>query len=277
MEPKRVPQDELESDPDDDFFDVRHRGEPFTGIGVVDEPKCTGEIRYENGVAHGRCFYRWRDGTPMSEFELKQGRHVGESRSWYADGRLRKYCRHDAPRLEQRWNTEGRLIFEEDEAQGYRRHWYASGVLREERRGEVVAVFAPSGELAFVRERPLEVGELPDLAYRFMDAVMLAELDVLADDEGHQNEVFLYVYTRLTRARADGVALLRRLLTHTNLWVVSRSIHMAARFDVKEVRDLLKLKTRDSRIPEPVHTEYGGRAATYSIAHEAKEALQKLG
>jgi hypothetical protein len=132
-------------------------------------------------------------------------------------------CRLDAPPLERRWNDKGLLVFEEDRVEGYRRRWYENGVLREELRGDVLAVFTPSGNLAFVRERSVKVGEEPHVAHRFIDSIMLAELDVIASDPELEYHVFLYLHATLARSRPAGLEVLVRLLAHPSASVAGHA------------------------------------------------------
>ncbi len=271
----RVPKSELSSDPYDDFFDVRYRGEPFTGVGLVDEESCVGEVRYENGLAHGRGFYQWRNGQPMSEFELDRGMHVGESRDWYESGQLRTYCRH-SPYLRREYDATGLLVFEDDRAEERRRKWYPSGVLREERLGDVRSVFTPAGNLALVQERLVQIGEAAHIAHRFIDSVMLAELEVLASDPEHEYDVFMYVHSLLSGSRAAGAQVLRRLLGHPSRWVVSTSLAIAGNARVLELRDLVSALQDDARIPPREQQGTGSRSATRSLGEVAREALRKM-
>ncbi len=212
----------------------------------------------------------------MSEFELDRGSHVGESRDWYESGQLRTYCRH-SPYLRREWNAAGLLVLEDDRAERRCREWYASGVLRQERVGEVRSVFTPAGTLALIQERVLQVGELPHVAHRFVDSVMLAELEALASDTGHEYDVFMYVHSLLSGSRADGAEVLRRLLLHPSLWVVSTSLSIAGSARVLEVRDLVSALKDDARIPPKEQHGSGTRSATRSLGEVAREALRKLG
>jgi hypothetical protein len=273
----RVPLDDLEHDPYDHHFDARYRGAPFTGVAIDEGPGSTSEIHYEDGYGHGRCTESSREGRLLCEYMLARGRYVGELREWFPTGLLRHYRRHEPPRLERRWNEKGLLIFEEDQAEGYRRRWYDNGVLREELRGDVLSVFTPSGNLAFVRERTVKVGEKPYAAHRFLDSVMLAELDVLASDPELEYHVFMYLHATFAHSRVAAVQLLRRLLVHPSLWVVNYALANVGTYRVAEVRDLVEPLLDDPRVPPPsALTENTARSATSTIGARARDALAHL-
>jgi hypothetical protein len=273
-----VPLHDLEHDPYDHHFAARYRGEPFTGVAVDEGPASTSEIHYEDGYGHGRCTESSREGRLLCEYTLARGKYVGESREWSATGLLKHYTRHDPPGLERRWNEKGLLTFEENQAEGYRRRWYDNGVLREELRGGVLEVFTPSGNLAFVRERPVKVGEKPYIAHRFLDSVMLSELDVLASDPEHEYHVFMYLHATFAQSRVAGVQLLRRLLMHPSLWVVDSALASVTTYRAVEVRDLVVSMLDDPRVPPTSHTtENTSRVATIPIGANARDALAQIG
>jgi hypothetical protein len=169
------------------------------------------------------------------------------------------------------------LVLDDDRAEERVRKWYASGVLRSERARGVRSVFTPAGNLALVQERLVQIGEVPYVAHRFIDSVMLAELDVLASDQGHEHDVFMYVHSTLARSPAAGADVLRRLLVHPNPWVVSTSLAIAGACRVLEVQDLVSALKDDARVPPQEWHESGGRSATRSLGEVARDALRKMG
>lgn len=272
----RVPFTELEElDPHWPFAGVLWKGQPFTGIGFEETPRYITEYRYENGYGEGRCISTFRSGQLMEEFLLHQGVYVGESRSWFQNGQLRRFVRHSRPRLERQWNEAGVLLEEYDEANATRRKWFSDGAIKSVRVGDETKEYTHSGELAFTW-RPREVHSKVYARIDFVPDVMSAHLEALADDRPREDYVFAWVHSLLDEAKPEAFAVLRRLLAHPNDWVRLSAMRIVGNRRVRELASELRAFLGDLRVAASQSSEHGSRSATHSFDAVAREELAKL-
>ncbi len=278
MKPQRVPFSELEeSDPLCPFVDVRWRGEPFTGLAVLESERHVSEYRYEAGYGEGRCFSTFRSGKLMEEFELHRGEHVGTSRAWFESGQLKRLVRHASPRLEQQWNEAGVLIEEFDEASATRRRWFEDGALRSIGSQGETKEYTRSGELAYSWRPRTDPAAKVYSGIDFNSQVMDAHLEELANDWDREHLVFAWVHSLVDSARPAATATLRRLLAHPSDWVRVTAVQLVGNSGLRELADELKGFLGDHRIPARQVEGSRTRSHTRSFDALAREALARLG
>ena len=84
-EPLRVPLDDLETSPENPWYDAVYQGRPFTGIAWDEWNGRYSETAYVDGVAHGRSFERFESGLLASD-ELVDHGQLTEGTFWWPPG-----------------------------------------------------------------------------------------------------------------------------------------------------------------------------------------------
>lgn len=123
----RIPMDDLETNPEDSYFNAVYQGRPFTGIACDEWNGEYSEIPYVNGTAHGRCFWLFSNGALASEEFVEHG-EVVDSVSWWPPGDTVRH--RQTPELNQYFYQDGTLC--QEETPSYRKLFYPSGALKEE-------------------------------------------------------------------------------------------------------------------------------------------------
>jgi hypothetical protein len=273
----RVPMDELEEGDDfDSFVKVGYRGQPFTGVAFEEHPLFVSEYRYQDGFGHGRCISTFREGPLMEEFFLERGREVGESKAWFANGRLRRHVHHGPPKTEQRWDERGQLLEDFDGATGVRRRWDPAGALRSVTTGRETKVFTTEGLLAFSWSPRTEVKSKIYDCTTFVPEVMTAHLEALADEHDFEHHVFAWVHQLLDAGAPEGVPILARLVAHPNLWVKTTAMRLVGNRGVRALEPDLRALLDDARVPPLQRFDHGSRSATRSVGQVARQVLAQL-
>lgn len=296
-EPLRVPLGQLDTDEEDIYRNAFWQGKPFTGVAWDDDGRETGEIPYVEGMAHGRCVWRYKNGK-LSLEELADRGSVVESTSWWPPGDV-VHCRF-AGGVRRYYFQDGTLALERGE--DWEREYDSAGVLRNERyleedgslRGawygadEVWAVrwrqgprepgrrVRPDPETeyndAYLRTHYLKLLECPSFTHHFLDWLF---------QQMEPRSTFFQRWVQDKRPKtlsAEGRAMVCAMIAYEDLRVQYKGVTMAGQYRVKEARPLLEAALSRNVTPPPErHVTGGGVSYGLTIAQAARRALSRLG
>ncbi len=288
----RVPQDEIEVNEDNCFFEAVFQGKPFTGIAWSDEDGEYSEISYVDGTAQGRCFSLFANGAMSSEEWVEQGRTV-KSTSWWPPGEI--IWRRYAPGLTQYFYRDGTLGIERTPQ--YERLFYESGVLRQEQVFEAAGAsyryFGEDGKLAAEWRRVQDGLRWKEVDFVFQDAYIREHYGKLLEDrdfercfrhwlgEPPKTSGFQWFARpgkeKNSMCKEDVFEILCRLIRSENLQVRYFAITLAGTYQVHEARPLLQEALSQEVCPPAVRRLDGnGMSYGWTIAEVARRALEKL-
>lgn len=285
----RVPQDEIETNEDDCYFEAVYQGKPFTGVAWSDEDGEYSEISYVNGTAQGRCFSLFPNGAMSSEEWVEQGRTV-KSVCWWPPGQI--IWRRHTPKFTQFFYRDGTLGIERTAR--YERLFYASGVLRQEQvfetAGAVYRYFGEDGRLAAEWRRVQDGLRWKEVDFSFQDAYILEHYEKLLEDRDFERcfQHWLGEPPKASKFRRFGLlnkekdrgeigAVICRLLRSENLQVRYFGITLAGIYQVNEAKALLQ-EALSVEVCPPAVRRLDGNGMSYgrTIAEAARRALEKF-
>lgn len=293
----RVPLRELETSDEDIYRDAVYQGRPFTGVAWGEDGRETCELSYEEGVAHGRCRWWYQNGKLSLDEVLDHGEIV-ESTSWWAPGDV--IHRREAGGQVQYWFRDGTLALEEGE--GWRREYYPSGPLREERRtapdgGTEAVWYGEDGEWAVrTKTGPREPGKRlppePETEYNdaYIRAGYLKLLEVSAFGHHFMDWLFRQMepkkswFQRWVQDKrpktlsAEGREMVCAMIACEDLRVKYRGVTMAKQYRVKEARPFLEQARSVRKKPPGEYSVTGcGTDYAWTVGEAADRALRELG
>lgn len=291
-EPLRVPLDDLETSPENPWYDAVYQGRPFTGIAWDEWNGRYSETAYVDGVAHGRSFERFESGLLASD-ELVDHGQLTEGTFWWPPGetvRRRKTAEAD------RWYDQRGALYEEKTAEHLRR-FYPSGAMQEETlygpEEAALTCRAPDGTWT-VRGRFPYVFEqsyaLERERMRFHDEYIQSHAAELLETEP---TLWFWKYFILWLPKLpEKKGLFRKspqtpphvrqvtcdLILSENLHVKYHGINLAKRYHVTEAVPLLRQALSIQVNPGHYGTPKDGITASYgeTVAQRAQAALRSL-
>ena len=264
--------DNLETSVDSMYVDVKHNGQPFTGIAYEYCDRFNSEYSYVNGLGHGRGFSVSTNGQLLEEFYLDKGEMIELSR-WNEAGVMREYFRWN-PLLRQLWDEAGLLLMEEDEAT--KKEWYKSSKLKSLLIKKKEFVYnSENGEWVVKIKTQHDYVVLAKGEMLFNEPYISDNYMALLQDHDFYKYFILWLSDIENSAKAKVIC---SMINSTTLWHKYDGINLACQYKIKEAVPIIKLESNNNERPPTIRDIDGIPVIGFmcTIAERAKIALLEL-